>query len=326
MGINSGNQAKLQVGAQSNFSTAVAPTVAIPFTSENLKYVPNYLESDALVGNRMTNRMDVSAIHVEGDFSMIVDPDSIGLLLAAVMGAEASPAAVDSSAVYDHVFTPISAVVGSSLPELTIVVDRNVAAFGYIGCKIDKMTLSAKSKDYLRATFSVRGYDEQSDTAESLSVSTKRPFQFVDGNITVDGSEYDEVINVDMDFINNLETDLFTMNGSNKQIEFEPQQRECTLRLETLYSSTTNTTRTNKFKAGDTAAIVLTFTSSEEVLTGKYYTLTLTLPLCYITDAAPAVGGPERIKQTLEVKASESSSQPGITITLRDGQSTKFIT
>jgi len=325
MAITAGNNATLQVGAQSNWSTAVAPTVQIEFTREDLKYLPNYIESDALTGARTTDRMDISGIKIEGSWEQIVNPDNIGILLSACLGAEADPADVDSSAVYDHLFTPISANVSSSLPKLTTVVDRIVGVFGYIGCKIDSMSLAAQTQDYLRATFNVRGYDEQSDALESLSASSKRPFQFVDGNVTIDAGDYADITSFSMNYSNNLESDLFTLNGETKMQEIEPQKRDITFNLETLYSTATNSTRTDDFKAGDTVALVATFTSTEEVLTGKYYTLTVSAPNCYITDCNPSVSGPERLRMSMSLKAVETGGESPVTITLRDGNASKHI-
>lgn len=325
MGVIAGNNATLQVGQQTNWSTAVAPTLQVEFTSESLQYLPNYMESDALTGARTTDRMDISGIKVEGGFDIIVNPDNIGLLLAALLGAEASPAAVDGSAVYDHVFTPMSANVSSSLPKLTMVVDRIVGVLGYIGCKLDTMSLNAQTQDYLRASFGVRGYDEATDTKESLSASTKRPFQFVDGSLTIDAGSYADVTSFTMDYSNNLENDLYTLNGSTKMQEIEPQKRDITFSLDTLYSTATNNTRTNAFKAGAQVALELTFTSTENVLTGKPYTLTISAPNCYITEAHPNVSGPDRITMSMSLRAVEESGVSPVTITLRDGQSSAYL-
>jgi hypothetical protein len=321
-----GNQSKLQIGVQANWSTAVAPSKAISFTKEDMKYSPGYIQADALVGRKMAGQMHISNVKIEGSVSLIAYPDEIGLLVSAVMGAEASAAAVSGSAVYDHVFTPMSAVAASSLPKLTIVVDRIAAVKGYVGCKLDSMTLEAKSKDYLRATFAVIGQDEATSSTGALATSTKTPFMFHHGAVTVDGTPYTEVTSFRLNYKNNLENDLFTLGSGLKMVEVEPQFRDVTVDLDVLYSTTTDTTRTSKFVGGATCALVLTFTSDQEILTGKYYTLTISIPLAYITTADPAVSGPDRIKQTFACRASEDATNQGITITLRDGQAAKYIT
>jgi hypothetical protein len=325
MGVISGNNATMQIGAQANWSTIVAPTLAVEFTSESLQYLPGYMESDALTGARTTDRMDISGIKVEGGFDIIVNPDNIGMLLSALLGSEAAPTAISGSAVYDHVFTPISANIASSLPKLTVTLGRIVGIKGYVGCKLDSMSLSAQTQDYLRASFNVRGYDEVTDTLETLSPSSKRPFQFVDGNLTIDAANYSDVTSFTFDYSNGLENDLFTLNGSTKMQEIEPQKREITFSLETLYSTATDATRTAKFVAGAKAALVLTFVSTQAILGGHFYTLTVTAPNCYITEAHPNVGGPDRIRMNMTLKAVETGGASPVTVTLRDGRHTKYI-
>lgn len=325
-GIITGNQAKLQIGQQTNWSTIVTCTKAVEFVSETLKYVPGYMEPDYLIGRKTAGRMDISGIKVEGDVVAIVTPDNMGLLIAATMGAEAAPAQVGTSTAYDHVFTPMSAVAASSLPKLSVKVDRIAQTFGYIGMKIEEMKFSCKPQDYLRATFTMRGYDESTGvTLESLSYSTLKPLQFKHGTVTVDGADYADITSIDYDYKNNLQDNHFTLGSGDYMAEIEPQKREITLQLQVEYSSTTDTTRTNKFKGGATAAIVLTFTSDENADTGIPYTMEFNLPLCYITDASPNVANADRIMQTLAVTATEDASNQAVTVTVRDAQGTAYL-
>ena len=326
MGTITGNQAKLQIGQQTNWSTIAAATKAVEFVSETLKYIPGYMQPDYLIGRKTAGRMDISGIKIDGDVVMIVTPDNIGLLIGAVMGAEVAPSAVSGSAVYDHVFTPMSAVAASSLPKLTIKVDRIEQTFGYIGAKIEEMKFSCKPQDYLRATFTVRGYDESTGvTLENLTYSTLKPLQFKHGNVTVDGVDYADVTQIDFDYKNNLQDNHYTLGSGDYMAEIEPQKREVTLQLQVEYSSATDSTRTNKFKTGDTIAVVLLFTSDDNAGAGLPYTLKFDMPLCYVTDASPNVSGPDRIMQTLNVTATEDASNQACTITVRDAQSTAYL-
>jgi hypothetical protein len=318
-----GRGAKLQVGVQSNFSTIVAQTKAISITKEGMKYVPTYKARDALVAQRGPGSMDILGVKVEGDFSCLCYPDEIGVLISAIMGSEASPAAVSGSAVYDHVFTPMSALAGSSLPKLTITVDRVAAVYGYVGCKLDTMSLEIKKLDYLRATFTVRGYNEETDTIDALSLSTKKPFSFAMGSATLGGAAYD-IEEATLKFDNKLEDELFTLYSSGVYMrEIEAQGAELTGDVTVLYDTTSHATRSTVFKGGTTTSLVFTFVSTDEVLTGKYYTLTISIPVVYITDASPTVDGPDRLKQKFSIQA---AGNPICTITLGVGQSTKNIT
>jgi hypothetical protein len=327
MGIIGGNDSKLQIGIQTDWSTAVSPTLQLSFTQESLRYIPNYMSEDALVGNKTTGRMDPAGVKTEGDFTVLVKPDEIGLLLSWALGSEAAASAVDGSAVYDHAFSLIAGGTSNSLPKATLVVDRKVDTYDYVGFKVNTFRLEANVNDYLRATFGGLGYDEVKNVElASLTPSSLKALQFKHGTITVDASEYADITSFSIDLSNNLEDDLYTMGSGDNMAEIEPQAREVTASMEVLFSSTTESTRENKFKAGDSVAVEATFTSDEEVLTGKYYTLTIDMPLFYITEASPSISGPERIRMTLEGTATEDDSNEAITITLRDGQDTKYIT
>ncbi|MFO8141620.1 MAG: phage tail tube protein [Marinobacter sp.] len=100
---------------------------------------------------------------------------------------------------------------------------------------------------------------------EDLAISTKRPFQFIDGSVSVADADYAEITSFTLNYNNNLETDQFVMNGDDRQAEIEPQKREITLDMETRYSTTTNETRSTYFKTGSSVAIEATFESTEEI-------------------------------------------------------------
>lgn len=327
MAIIAGRDSKLQLGLESTWGTATTPTAEVPFTSESLTYEPNYIEEDALVGAKTSGRMDVSGVKVTGDISFLVKPgDYLGLLLAAAMGEEATASLVSgSSNAYEHVFTPIASGTGNSLPHLTLTIDRKVSVKDYVSCKVNSFSMEAGVNDYVRGTASIIGYDEATGSLETLSAPTTKAFQFKDGAITVDGSNYADVTSVSLEYSNNLEDDLYTLGSGDYMKEIEPQAREITATLETLYTSATESTRENKFKTGSTAALVLTFTSSEEIETGYPYELQVEMPLCYITEASPQVGGPDRITQSLNVRATEDSSNEAITVTLTDDSSSDYL-
>ncbi|MHA1661870.1 MAG: phage tail tube protein [Candidatus Thorarchaeota archaeon] len=443
MAIISGQDAALQIGLETTWGTAVTPTLQFDFTSESLNYMVDRVAEDALVGRKTTGRMDLMKVHTEGDFSGIVKPDNIGLLLGATTGEEAaavvapaqaevtrviavadvagnldgtyftlddpttsyyvwievdtstndpapggtainvditsgatasavasaiqtavdgegdfsatvsdnvvtitnaSTGAADDAAdvdtgftistltqgraiatsAYNHAFTPVAGGTSGSLPHLTVTVDRKVAEFDYVSSKINQLQLQADVGDYLRATFGIVGYTEAAGSIQSLSASTLKPFRFRDGAVTVDGVAYDDVTSFSLTYANNLESDTWTMGSGIYLNEIEPQARDITLSLDVLYSATTNATRDAKYKADSTVALVLTFTSEEEAETDHPYELTISVPVGYITQASPNISGPERIKQTLEVTATEGASE-AITITLTDAQSTDYL-
>lgn len=326
MAIIAGRDAKLQIGVETTWGTAVAPTAEVAFNSEDLRLNLGYISEDALVGAKTQGQMDIGSEKVEGGFQFIAKPDDyFGIILAAALGEEASASQVDSSAAYDHVFTPLAGGTANSLPHITAVVDRKTGVFGYSSCKINTLELSAQKGDYLRGTVSVIGYDEVSDSLETLDAPTTKAFKFSHGAITIDSTSYDEIEGVSFSYANNLENDLQTLGSGANMAEIEPQAREITLSLDVLDSSDLDTLRTNKFKAGSTADVTLTFTSDETIEAGYYYTLTIDMPLCYVTEDNPSVSGPERLRHSISLTATEDSSNEAVTVTLRDDNSSDYL-
>jgi hypothetical protein len=322
MGIIQGSGSKLQLGLESTWGTKVTPTVNIGYTSESMKFIPNYKQEDTLVGAKTTGRMDLFGKKVEGDINLIVHPDTIGWLLWEHFGAEGNATA--SGSAYTHAFTHVAAGASTSLPNFTMVIDRIVSAYAFVSCKSDQMKLSAKVNDYLRATFTLRGYSEASSAIVTLTDSTTKGIKFSHGAVTVAGSAYAEITSFDLADNNNLENDLYVMNGSSYMIEIEPGERQTTGQMEVLYSSTTEGTRSAYFVTGTPCSVVVTFTSDEMAGGTDAYKLTITMPNCYITDASPNVGGPERLKQSLSFTAAYLSSTEAITVTVQDARSTKY--
>lgn len=336
-GIISGQDSKLEIGIGDTWGQTADPTCALEFTSEDLKFVPIYKGEDALVGGKTSSRMDIVGKKVEGGISFLAKPTSIGYFLGAAFGTEAAVAktaggdTTTGDTAFDHVFTPVAGGSSADLPWFIAVVDRKVNTFGYKGLKVDTLDIDASPQDYLRCKVSCTGYDEDSgDTISGDTLSTLKAFQFSHGQVYVgtDGAEvlYADVVKFNFSYKNNLEKDLYTMGTGLFPAEPQPQAREITATVDVLYSTTTDATRTTYFKGGITCSIRAIFTSTEKVDNANYYKLTLDMPRCYITDASPVVGGPDRIRQTLVVRATEQDSLEAVTATLVNARSTKYIT
>ena len=322
MGIILGTGSKLQIGKETNWGSKATAAHNIGYTSESMKFIPNYKQEDTLVGAKTTGKMDIFGRKVEGDINLIVHPDNIGWLLWEHFGAEGNATA--SGSAYTHAFTHVAASSAASLPNFTMVIDRVVSAYCFTSCKSASMKLSAKVNDYLRATFTLRGYGETASTMVTLSDSATKGLKFSQGAVQIAGSAYAEVTSFDLTDNNNLENDFYTMNGLSYMSEIECGARETTAALEVLYSTTTEGTRSSYFLTGTVCSVIITFTSDEMVAGADPYKLTITLPNCYITDASPMVAGPDRIRQTLSITASEQSGAEAITVTLQDARNAKY--
>ncbi|RKZ08510.1 hypothetical protein DRQ25_08935 [Candidatus Fermentibacteria bacterium] len=328
----SGTDTALQIGQETTWGTSVAGVTALEFTSENFKHVPSMIESGALVGAVTTHGITSGNIKTEGDFTIEVNPDNIGLLLGLTLGVEAAPAEVPTDTdVYDHAFTACSG--STALPFFTALVDRKADVFTYTSNKIDSMVLESTPDGYLMGTFTTKGQKEEiGDSLEVLTYSTKRPFVFKDltigygaGATTPSYSTLSQATSFTFTYNNALEDDLFTADGTAYQQEIDRQKREMTADVEVLYDATTNTLREDYYKVGDPIALKAEFVSTDVIETGYYYTLTIEMVQAYVTVADPVIGGPDRLRQTITVKAIDNAVDEPITITLRDAQATAYL-
>lgn len=331
-----GQGTSLQIGKESTWGTAVTPSTEINYTSENFRLVVDRTEEDSLLGAATARDMDIQKKSTEFDFSVVARPENIGLLLALVLGAEATPAAGTQSGVYSHAFTPLASSVNASLPKFTAVVDRHVAVKAYTGSKMESMKISCKQGDYMRIDFTGKGKDEVAGTkAAGLSIPGLKAFRFAGGKVTFDGTEFGDVTGIEFDYANALDDGEQTTSSGYYGTEPEPQKREIGVSIETFFNTAANTVRESKYKTENKVAVVLKFESPSlaydadsdgEPDSGDIpYSIEISMPLVVINSCDPAVTGPEKLRLTIGGVATESASESAVTITLVDKKSTKYL-
>lgn len=321
-GSYTGEGAKLQIGKETTWGTAVAPTFEIDMLTEEFGEEVTIMTEETLVGKATAGRSDIMGKKVPGGFSMLVKPDNIGLILACALGSESASSAVGSG-VYAHSF---SLITGSAamLPMFTAVVDKRTAVKGFVSNKVNTLTFNMDNNDYLKATVATTGYKEQADSLEALTLSTVRSFNFNDLAVTIDATPVSEILSASMTISNNLEDDLYVADGSAYMVEIDRQRREVTLELETLWDPTISTQRDSKYLLAASVAVVLTFTGP--IAAGAFpYKLVFTIANAYYTAAKPTISGPERMKLSLSLRAASIGSTAPIVALLHDMHATAYL-
>ena len=330
----SGNDTKFQIGLEGEYGTSVVPTKQLEMLSESLGETHNNVVSDALVGAVTSGSFTIVGKKVEGDLSLEVHPDNIGLLLYAALGVEADAVDTPEAGVaYKHSFTPVKD--GVSLPSLTAVVDKKTDVFTYSGLKIDSLTLESDPTSLVTSTITFIGNKEAADdqSLASLNNSSFNPYNFNNMALYVGtaGSEADTLVEYTTSFsfsyANNLENDLFTADGTLYMAEIDYQRRDITLDFEALYNSESNTFREDYFKTGDELSVRVVFSSAEDVTgstEGTKNQLIVDIRNFVITEAPNSIGGPERLRIPMSGRALEKGSDPAITMSTIDAQSTEY--
>lgn len=322
--IGVGYNGYIGIAKETTWGTAVAPTTFLEMLDESIVKVITPIEHGALVGSRFKPGIDITgAIDINGSFSIEVNPDNIGLLLAAALGSEGAATQVGTTTAYDHDFTP-----GDSLIPITIEVGRDVAsasgkAFRYAGGMINTMALSCDINAILKAEFGILAKDESEESEATPSYSTKLPFVYTMGSVKIDGSAVAYVKSLSINLNNNLFGDRYVLNASQLRAGIQPQGSDLTGSMDLEWTTDAYAERT-KYLAGTDAALELIFTSTEEIESGYYYTLTLSIPHVKYKKADANIGGKDIIPFAVDWEAWKSGATDIMTVTLRDARTTQW--
>jgi hypothetical protein len=132
------------VGKETTKGTAVAPTL---FFRPSRPVAPAFRQEMAEVPDISTYGVaDLvpTTRHVEGDLGVIVTPNAIGALLAALLG---SPTSTGTSPNYTHTFTPKTTV-----PTYTMEAQSGVGIFRIPGMVVNELEFSHSATGLLEAT------------------------------------------------------------------------------------------------------------------------------------------------------------------------------
>ena len=327
MAIVIGKGTSLQIGQESTWGVKATPTMAANYLSESFSFNPERVEEDTLLGGKTSRAQDIMKMSVDSSsFDVIAKPGNIGLLIGLAMGQEADVETTEDGA-YKHVFTPISAGNGYSLPSFTAIVDRIIAAKAYTGLKVESISFSCEAGDYMRITVTCSGKDEEEGTkVETLEVPTLKAFRFAGGSCSFDGVEFGDVKSVTVEYNNNLDDGEQTLGSGYYGTEKQPQTRDITVSLDSYYEATTETIREEKFKKEATASLSLKFISPETIGdTEVNYSMQFDLPLLCVNECSPNVSDAGKIPLTIGGKALESATQEALTVTLIDNTADKYL-
>lgn len=308
----------LQIGTESAWGTPATATKAWTFLSESLKLNKTRKEEDNLIAGKSARAIEVMGQSVVGDINLLLKPADCKELFWLAYGDEATPALV-SGATYSHTFTMES--VTTALPSFFAIIDRHAAIYQYNGLKINSLKLDAKAQDWVRATVGLKGKGETSDTLESgLAIDTAKAFKFSAGAITVNSTSIAVVKSVTYTLENNLDDGEYFLGSGISPSEPTHQMRKNTLSMEVEYGSAAETL---KGYLDTPYQVVLTFTSATEIESGQAFRFTITMPNFLITEAAPSIGGRDKLAMTVSGEALETASVEAVTVVFYDGENKK---
>ena len=146
-------------------------TTFLEFISESIKNEVEKLESQANIGSRTQKDIYLGVEDINGGFSFEVNPENVGLLVAAAMGKETF--LVDTPETGAHLHTFDIAAAKTELPSLQIDVNRGgIKAYRYNGCRVNSMKFSAELHSIMNSEFEIVGRNESADVAQTHTLTT----------------------------------------------------------------------------------------------------------------------------------------------------------
>ena len=323
MPIGIGAAAKAAIGKETTWGTAVTPTqfIELSDSGEGMKNNIEKIKAGILMGSRSAYKIYNGSEDPNGNFSMVVNPDNIGLLLYMALGVE-STAEVGLTTAYDHEFTP--AGIGTDLESFTFEVDRNITCATYSGCTVDNFKLTAAKGSLVTADFDILSKTELDDQTATtgLSPSTKIPYTFHHGSLAIDTVDVAYVSSFNFTYGNMIDANGFVLDGTKYRAHAYKQGNMLTGSMDLEWTSTSDAIR-DAYLDNTQKQLTLTITSTETIEAGYYYTLTVDIPKVHIVGDPPVVSTRDRIPFTANFEAVYDATN-FIKVTHRDARTTSW--
>ena len=118
-----------------DWATLVAPTIKIPFVNENLNQLIDYLENNALEGERGYESPTIIGYKTSGPLRVQASYRSSEFLIYAALGGDS--AITGASAPYTHTLD----IGDNILRSMSIIIEKDVTCWEIAGARINTMTL-----------------------------------------------------------------------------------------------------------------------------------------------------------------------------------------
>lgn len=315
MSFITGVGAKLQIGKETTWGTGVTPTANVNLTSESIEVSVSKGDEGSLLASKTPMSRDLLGVSVGGSVSFVLRPEFAGLLFSCAMGGTDTVTAEGS--LYKHSIK--LADTNTSLPGMTIVVDREAAVKKYAGCTVGGLSLSAGANDYVTGSFDIIGVKEESGTVASINPYTVPSYRCTSAKLIIGGNEIDAE-STDFNISNSLQEAPRTYSNTLYAGRPEHGLREVTFSAEIPYSDVVETLKDTYLTTETNASVSLEFTSST---TG--YKLKISCPHCAVTSVSGAsVSGSGILTSSVDLTALAVGTDEPCVVEIIDANSTAY--
>lgn len=324
MAIHTGSGAELQMGKESSYSTAVAGTHVINFTSESINVKPDKVDEENLLASVGPMAKDIMRINVDGSVNFVLRPEFAGFIIKAAMGGT-DTVTQNSPVTGAHKHSVGLVAANGTLPSYTMIINRKVSTKKYSGVKVDSLTLDAKAGDFVKGSISFKAKDETAGTTASLAALALKSFKTIGATFVMGATTYN-INNASF----NLSNNLITLDQDYSTGLYSPEplhsRREATIDFDIPYDTNIDTLKdTNLLTDVLIGSVVLTLVSPSMITGTTPYKVVITMNNVAITDISHNVSGANSIigAKVSGVALSIGSTAP-VVVEIYDATSTAY--
>ena len=309
----------VQVGVESTYGTAVAPTRAYEAKADTFTRDVEYLQSVGFRRDMQTirsDRDDTISLGATGSIEFDLLNKGAGLLLQHVLGSTAGPTRLGSTSAYRSTFatTDIGPTGSSTIPVSRVDSGGTLRPFTYEGCVATGFNIAQDLGSNLSFTLNFDAENEQTSTGEGTPAypSSADPFNYTQAVIAIDGSAATNFTSFSLDGDLAMDTARRFLNGS--ATKSQPKRSGVPSYTGTITAEFASLTDYNKFVNGTEFSINASWNGAE-IASPYNFECVISIPVAKFTGSTPVASLDSLTTVDLPFTVLDNGSSAPITMT-----------
>jgi hypothetical protein len=309
----------VQVGVESTYGTAVAPTRAYEAKADTFTRDVEYLQSVGFRRDMQTirsDRDDTISLGATGSIEFDLLNKGAGLLLQHVLGSTSGPTQLGSTSAYRSTFatTDIGPTGSSTIQVSRVDSGGTLRPFTYEGCVATGFNIAQDLGSNLSFTLNFDAENEQTSTGEGTPAypSSADPFNYTQAVIAIDGSAATNFTSFSLDGDLAMDTARRFLNGS--ATKSQPKRSGVPSYTGTITAEFASLTDYNKFVNGTEFSINASWNGAE-IASPYNFECVISIPVAKFTGSTPVASLDSLTTVDLPFTVLDNGSSAPITMT-----------
>ena len=309
----------VQVGVESTYGTAVAPTRAYEAKADTFTRDVEYLQSVGFRRDMQTirsDRDDTISLGATGSIEFDLLNKGAGLLLQHVLGSTAGPTQLGATSAYRSTFatTDIGPTGSSTIQVSRVDSGGTLRPFTYEGCVATGFNIAQDLGSNLSFTLNFDAANEQTSTGEATPAypSSADPFNYTQAVIAIDGSAATNFTSFSLDGDLAMDTARRFLNGS--ATKSQPKRSGVPSYTGTITAEFASLTDYNKFVNGTEFSINASWNGAE-IASPYNFECVISIPVAKFTGSTPVASLDSLTTVDLPFTVLDNGSSAPITMT-----------